>query len=71
MLELSQIQTGFAKMFKWHQNSLGNQNFKLISEKLESSKYTKILFVVQNFNPLTSGVNLKQLTKNAPFISTY
>ena len=36
VLELSQIQNGFAKMFKWHQNSLGNLNFKLISEKLES-----------------------------------
>ena len=43
VLELSQIQSGFAKVFKWHQNSLDNENFKLISEKLESSNSNSTL----------------------------
>ena len=40
---MSQIQSGFAKMFKWHQNLLNSENFKLILEKLQSSNSNSTL----------------------------
>ena len=40
---MSQIQSGFAKMFKWHQNLLGSENFKLILEKQQSSNSNSTL----------------------------
>ena len=43
VLELSQIQSGFTKIFKWHQNLLGSENFKLFLEKLESSNSNSTL----------------------------